>query len=97
MGCAIFAHLICTPGAPFFFPLIVNHVVRAPYDQEMYLPRGRLRYSILPATKSMPKEMLPVVNKPLVQYGVEEALEAGLTEIGFVTGRGKRPLKTTLM
>lgn len=46
----------------------------------------------LPATKSMPKEMLPVVNKPLVQYGVEEALDAGLTEIGFVTGRGKRAI-----
>lgn len=47
----------------------------------------------LPATKSMPKEMLPVVNKPLVQYGVEEAIEAGLTEIGFVTGRGKRSIE----
>ncbi len=46
----------------------------------------------LPATKSMPKEMLPVVNKPLVQYGVEEALEANLYEIGFVTGRGKRAI-----
>lgn len=46
----------------------------------------------LPATKSMPKEMLPVVNKPLVQYGVEESIEAGLTEIGFVTGRGKRAI-----
>ena len=47
----------------------------------------------LPATKSMPKEMLPVVNKPLVQYGVEEALEAGLNEICFVTGRGKRAIE----
>lgn len=46
----------------------------------------------LPATKAMPKEMLPVVNKPLVQYGVEEAIEAGLTEIGLVTGRGKRAI-----
>lgn len=46
----------------------------------------------LPATKSMPKEMLPIVNKPLVQYGVEEAIEAGLREIGFVTGRGKRAI-----
>ncbi len=46
----------------------------------------------LPATKSMPKEMLPVVNKPLVQYGVEEAMEAGLVNIGFVTGRGKRAI-----
>jgi UTP--glucose-1-phosphate uridylyltransferase len=46
----------------------------------------------LPATKSMPKEMLPVVNKPLVQYGVEEALEAGMNTISFVTGRGKRAI-----
>ncbi|MBT8139014.1 MAG: UTP--glucose-1-phosphate uridylyltransferase GalU [Gammaproteobacteria bacterium] len=46
----------------------------------------------LPATKSMPKEMLPIVNKPLVQYGVEEALDAGLYEVGFVTGRGKRAI-----
>ena len=46
----------------------------------------------LPATKSMPKEMLPVVNKPLVQYGVEEAMEAGMSTIGFVTGRGKRAI-----
>ncbi|MAT51815.1 MAG: UTP--glucose-1-phosphate uridylyltransferase [Porticoccaceae bacterium] len=46
----------------------------------------------LPATKAMPKEMLPVVNKPLVQYGVEEALSAGLDQIGFVTGRGKRTI-----
>jgi len=47
----------------------------------------------LPATKAMPKEMLPVVNKPLIQYGVEEALNAGLNEISIVTGRGKRALE----
>ncbi|MGD9662383.1 MAG: UTP--glucose-1-phosphate uridylyltransferase GalU [Porticoccaceae bacterium] len=46
----------------------------------------------LPATKAMPKEMLPVVNKPLVQYGVEEAISAGLDQIGFITGRGKRAI-----
>ena len=46
----------------------------------------------LPATKSMPKEMLPIVNKPLVQYGVEEAIEAGMTNCGLVTGRGKRAI-----
>lgn len=46
----------------------------------------------LPATKAMPKEMLPIVNKPLVHYGVEEALDAGLFEIGFVTGRNKRAI-----
>ena len=46
----------------------------------------------LPATKALAKEMMPVVNKPLVQYGVEEAIEAGLTRVGFVTGRGKRAI-----
>ena len=46
----------------------------------------------LPATKSMPKEMLPIVDKPLIQYGVEEAMEAGMNQIGIVTGRGKRAL-----
>ena len=46
----------------------------------------------LPATKSMPKEMLPVVNKPLVQYGVEEAIAAGMTTCAMVTGRGKRAI-----
>ena len=47
----------------------------------------------LPATKAMPKEMLPIVNKPLIQYGVEEALSAGLTEIAMVTGRSKRAIE----
>ncbi len=47
----------------------------------------------LPATKAMPKEILPVVNKPLVQYGVEEAVAAGMNHIGFVTGRGKRAIE----
>ncbi|GAB3274397.1 UTP--glucose-1-phosphate uridylyltransferase GalU [Parahaliea aestuarii] len=46
----------------------------------------------LPATKSMPKEMLPIVNKPLVQYGVEEAIEAGMNTCAMVTGRGKRAI-----
>lgn len=43
----------------------------------------------LPATKSIPKEMLPVLDKPLIHYGVEEAIEAGLTEINIILGRGK--------
>lgn len=47
----------------------------------------------LPVTKSMPKEMLPLVNKPLIQYGVEEAMAAGMTEIAIVTGRGKRAIE----
>lgn len=47
----------------------------------------------LPATKAMPKEMLPILDKPLVQYGVEEAAEAGMDRICFVTGRGKRAIE----
>lgn len=47
----------------------------------------------LPVTKSMPKEMLPLVNKPLIQYGVEEAMAAGITDMAIVTGRGKRALE----
>lgn len=46
----------------------------------------------LPATKAMPKEMLPIVDKPLIQYAVEEARDAGIEEIIFVTGRGKTVL-----
>lgn len=47
----------------------------------------------LPVTKAMPKEMLPLVNKPLIQYGVEEALAAGMAGIAIVTGRGKRAIE----
>ena len=47
----------------------------------------------LPATKAMPKEVLPILDKPLIQYGVEESLEAGMDRVAFVTGRGKRALE----
>lgn len=47
----------------------------------------------LPATKASPKEMMPVVDKPLIQYAVEEAVEAGITEMVFITGRGKRAIE----
>lgn len=47
----------------------------------------------LPATKAMPKEMLPVLTKPLIQYGVEEAVQAGMHTMAIVTGRGKRALE----
>ena len=46
----------------------------------------------LPATKAMPKEMLPVLTKPLIQYGVEEAMEAGCEVMSIITGRGKRAI-----
>ena len=47
----------------------------------------------LPATKAVPKEMLPILNNPLMQYGVEEALSAGITNMAIVTGRGKRSIE----
>ena len=47
----------------------------------------------LPATKAQPKEMLPILTTPLIQYGVEEALEAGMKNIAFVTGRNKRSIE----
>ena len=47
----------------------------------------------LPATKAVPKEMLPILTKPLLQYGVEEALSAGVTNMAIVTGRGKRAIE----
>ncbi|MEO9900660.1 UTP--glucose-1-phosphate uridylyltransferase GalU [Nisaea sp.] len=56
-------------------------------------PVGGLGTRFLPATKSMPKEMLPVVDKPLIQYAVEEARAAGIEEFIFVTGRGKTAIE----
>ena len=47
----------------------------------------------LPATKAMPKEMLPILTKPLIQYGIEEALQAGMHNVAIVTGRGKRAIE----
>ena len=47
----------------------------------------------LPATKAVPKEMLPILTKPLLQYGVEEALSAGITNMAIITGRGKRSIE----
>ena len=56
-------------------------------------PVGGLGTRFLPATKAMPKEMLPVVDKPLIQYAVEEAQAAGIEEFIFVTGRGKEAIE----
>ncbi|MBX6323826.1 MAG: UTP--glucose-1-phosphate uridylyltransferase, partial [Rhodospirillaceae bacterium] len=56
-------------------------------------PVGGLGTRFLPATKAMPKEMLPVVDKPLIQYAVEEALAAGIEQLIFVTGRGKSAIE----
>ncbi|CUJ59920.1 UTP--glucose-1-phosphate uridylyltransferase GalU [Achromobacter kerstersii] len=56
-------------------------------------PVAGLGTRFLPATKAMPKEMLPVVDKPLIQYAVEEAVAAGITKLVFVTGRNKRAIE----
>jgi UTP--glucose-1-phosphate uridylyltransferase len=57
------------------------------------IPAAGLGTRFLPATKSQPKEMLPIVDKPSIQYVVEEAVRAGLTDILIVTGRGKRAIE----
>ncbi|MBL9036357.1 MAG: UTP--glucose-1-phosphate uridylyltransferase GalU [Rhodospirillaceae bacterium] len=62
--------------------------MRKPLRKAIF-PVGGLGTRFLPATKAMPKEMLPVVDKPLIQYAVEEARAAGIEELIFVTGRGK--------
>jgi UTP--glucose-1-phosphate uridylyltransferase len=56
-------------------------------------PAAGLGTRFLPATKAMPKEMLPLVDKPIIQYGVEEALAAGCDQIIIVTGRGKTAIE----
>src|SRR5271155_4604948 len=56
-------------------------------------PVAGLGTRFLPATKANPKEMLPIVDKPLIQYAVEEAVEAGITELIFVTSSSKRAIE----
>jgi UTP--glucose-1-phosphate uridylyltransferase len=56
-------------------------------------PAAGLGTRFLPATKAVPKEMLPLVDKPTIQYGVEEAVQSGLTEMIFVTSRGKSAME----
>src|SRR5450631_3069633 len=57
------------------------------------IPAAGLGTRFLPATKATPKEMLPVVDKPAIQYVVEEAAAAGLTDVLMITGRSKRALE----
>lgn len=66
---------------------MTNHVTKAVF------PVAGLGTRFLPATKASPKEMLTVVDKPLIQYAVEEAMAAGITEMIFVTGRSKRAIE----
>lgn len=61
--------------------------------QKCLFPAAGYGTRFLPATKAMPKEMLPILTKPLIQYGVEEALQAGINTMAIVTGRGKRAIE----
>jgi UTP--glucose-1-phosphate uridylyltransferase len=65
----------------------MNQVTKAVF------PVAGMGTRFLPATKASPKEMMPIVDKPLIQYAVEEAVAAGMTEMIFVTGRGKRAIE----
>src|SRR5262245_53295244 len=65
---------------------------RAPVHKAV-IPAAGLGTRFLPATKSQPKEMLPVVDTPSIQYVVEEAARAGLTDVLLITGRGKRAIE----
>ena len=65
----------------------------SPTVRKAVIPAAGLGTRFLPATKATPKEMLPVVDKPAIQYVVEEAVAAGLEDVLFITGRSKRPLE----
>lgn len=65
----------------------------APPVRKAVFPVAGLGTRFLPATKASPKEMLPVVDKPLIQYAVEEAASAGITDMIFITGRSKRAIE----
>ena len=64
--------------------------------QTAVFPVAGLGTRFLPATKASPKEMLPIVDKPLIQYAVEEAWAAGVRHMVFVTGRSKRAIEETV-
>ena len=70
----------------------MNAAPNTPITKAIF-PVAGLGTRFLPATKAQPKEMLPVVDKPLIQYAVEEAYAAGIREMIFVTGRHKRPIE----
>lgn len=68
----------------------------AQHISKAVIPAAGLGTRFLPATKAMPKEMLPVVDKPAIQYVVEEAVAAGLNDVLMVTGRNKYALENHL-
>ena len=70
----------------------MTHIRSGEKVRKAVFPVAGMGSRFLPATKANPKEMMAVVDKPLIQYAVEEAVEAGITEMIFVTGRTKRSI-----
>lgn len=68
-------------------------IIVRPVIRKAVFPVAGMGTRFLPATKASPKEMLPIVDKPLIQYAVEEAVAAGITELIFITGRTKRSIE----
>ncbi len=62
-------------------------------SKKAVIPAAGLGTRFLPATKAMPKEMLPIVDKPTIQYIIEEAIESGIEDILIITGKGKRAIE----
>ncbi len=78
---------------PYSPDMVLRMTQSHPRISKAVIPAAGLGTRFLPATKATPKEMLPVVDKPAIQYVVEEAVSAGLTDVLMVTGRNKRPLE----
>lgn len=77
-----------------YLPDSVHRMTQShPRISKAVIPAAGLGTRFLPATKATPKEMLPVVDKPAIQYVVEEAVSAGLSDVLMITGRNKRPLE----
>src|SRR5204862_3610603 len=74
-------------------PRIVRYDSRVTSVRKAVFPAAGLGTRFLPATKAQPKEMLPLVDKPIIQYGVEEAVASGVDNIILVTGRGKNAIE----
>ena len=72
---------------------IVRYDSDVPSVRKAVFPAAGLGTRFLPATKAQPKEMLPLVDKPIIQYGVEEAVASGIDNILLVTGRGKNAIE----
>src|SRR5437773_12495560 len=75
-------------------PRIVRYDSRVSSVRKAVFPAAGLGTRFLPATKAQPKEMLPLVDKPIIQYGVEEAVASGANNIILVTGRGENAIES---